>query len=39
MTWNKKELRGKNTRYSLIKKLREENKSTEGFEIMLNSLT
>ena len=39
MTWNKKEFRGKNIRYSLAKKLREENKSTEEFEIMLNCLS
>ena len=39
MSWNKKELRGKNTRYSLAKKLREDKKTTEEFEIMLNSLT
>jgi hypothetical protein len=39
MTWNKKKPRGKNTRYSLIKKLREEEKSTEAFEIMLNNLS
>ncbi len=39
MSWNKKELRGKNIRYSLAKKLREENKLTEEFEIMLNNLS
>jgi hypothetical protein len=39
MAWNKKKSRGKNERYSLIKKLREEGKSTEDFEIMLNSLS
>tara|TARA_R110002074_G_scaffold150597_1_gene303914 strand:- start:660 stop:1016 length:357 start_codon:yes stop_codon:yes gene_type:complete len=39
MTWNKKEIRGKNNRYSLLKKLREEKKSTEEFEIMLNNLS
>ena len=39
MTWNKKKSRGKNERYSLIKKLREDGKSTEDFEIMLNNLS
>ena len=39
MTWNKKKARGKNTRYSLVKKLRAEDKSTEEFEIMLNTLS
>ena len=39
MTWNKKKIKGKNERYSLMKKLREENKSTEEFEIMLNCLS
>ena len=39
MTWNKKKSRGKNIKYSLINKLREENKSSEEFEVMLNSLT
>jgi hypothetical protein len=39
MTWNKKEFRGKNNRYSLVKKLRANNKSTEEFEVMLNNLS
>ena len=39
MTWNKKDIRGKNHRYSLTKKLREENKSNEEFEVMLNNLS
>ena len=30
---------GKNQHYSLIKKLREENKSNESFELMLGALT
>ena len=39
MTWNKKDTRGKNNRYSLVKKLREDGKSTEEFEIMINNLS
>ena len=34
-----KRLSGKNAHYSISKKLRKENKSTEEFELMLNSLS
>ena len=38
--WNKKnKLYGPNKNYSIIKKLRSENKSTVEFEVMLNNLT
>tara|TARA_R110002110_G_scaffold33151_16_gene113927 strand:- start:1753 stop:2124 length:372 start_codon:yes stop_codon:yes gene_type:complete len=39
MTWNKKEIRGKNEKYNLMMKLRAEEKSTEEFEVMLNNLS
>lgn len=40
MTWKKKRnLAGKFENYSLSKKLKKENKTSEQFEIMLNSLT
>ena len=35
----KKKLSGKNRYYSLKKKLRRENKITDEFEVMLNSLS
>jgi len=39
MTWQKKRKKqGKNRYYSLAKKLRRKNKTTEEFEIMLNGL-
>jgi len=38
--WNKKnKLYGPNKNYSIVKKLRAENKSTVEFEVMLNNLT
>mgnify|MGYP003114702482 CR=1 FL=1 len=40
MSWKKKKrLSGKNLYYSISKKLRQENKSSEEFELMLNSLS
>ena len=40
MSWKKKRrLSGKNLYYSISKKLRKENKSSEEFELMLNSLS
>jgi|TARA_R100000008_G_scaffold65721_1_gene42685 hypothetical protein len=40
MVWKKKKrLSGKNAHYSISKKLRKENKSTEEFELMLNNLS
>jgi len=40
MTWKKKRrLFGKNAYYSISKKLRRENKSSEEFELMLNNLS
>lgn len=39
MTWNKRKYYGTLKNYSLINKLRKENKTTEEFEIMLNSLS
>ena len=40
MGWKKKRrLSGKNLYYSISKKLRKENKSSEEFELMLNSLS
>lgn len=40
MTWKKKRItQGKYEHYSLSKKLKQENKSSDQFEIMLNSLT
>jgi len=39
MVWKKRKYHGSNENYSLIKKLREEEKITEAFEIMLNTLS
>jgi len=40
MSWNKKRrLQGKNKYYSLSKKLRREQRSSDDFEVMLNQLT
>lgn len=40
MTWKKKrKLEGKYEHYSLSKKLRRDNKTSDQFEVMLNSLT
>ena len=40
MSWKRKKLRkGRNTHYSLSKKLRQEKKSNDEFEIMLASLS
>lgn len=40
MTWNKKrKIQGKREHYSLSKKLKRDGKTSEQFEIMLNSLT
>ena len=40
MNWKKKKrLSGKNAHYSISRKLRKENKSSEEFELMLNNLT
>jgi len=39
MTWKKRKYFGQNANYSLIKKLREEKKITEEFEVMLNHLS
>ncbi len=40
MTWKKKRrIQGKYEHYSLSKKLKEDNKISEQFEVMLNSLT
>ena len=39
MNWKKRKWYGKNERYSLSKKLKREEKTTEEFEIMLNQLS
>ena len=39
MTWNKRKRYGIYKNYSLVNKLRKENKTTEEFEIMLNNLS
>jgi len=39
MSWKKKKKYGKNEHYSLIKKLRDEEKINENFELMLNGLS
>ena len=39
MNWKKRKWHGKNERYSLSKKLKREEKTTEEFEIMLNQLS
>ncbi len=40
LSWKRqRRLQGKNKNYSLIKKLRLENKSNDEFEVMLNNLT
>ena len=39
MNWKKRKYYGKNERYSLAKKLKEDNKTTEEFEIILNNLS
>ena len=38
MTWKKRKYYGKNENYSISKKLREENKIDESFELALNKL-
>jgi len=39
MTWKKRTHHGKNQHYSLVNKLKKEDKITEEFEIMLNNLS
>ena len=39
MNWKKRKWHGKNEQYSLSKKLKREEKTTEEFEIMLNQLS
>ena len=39
MNWKKRKHYGKNERYSLAKKLKEDNKTTEEFETILNNLS
>ena len=39
MTWKKRRYHGKNKHYSLSKKLKNEDKTNEDFEIVLNRLT
>ena len=39
MTWKKRKYYGKNENYSISKKLREENKIDESFELALNKLS
>jgi DNA-binding NtrC family response regulator len=39
MNWKKRKYHGKNERYSLAKKLKDNNKTTEEFETILNNLS
>ena len=39
MNWRKRKYHGKNERYSLAKKLKEDNKTTKEFETILNNLS